>query len=144
MRIGQHMFDDPVAAMGIGVDKPVKQAIAFGIVNLMEQVALFLMTKAVSIGDQEPKIPRVGLINRWIIDLIENPVTDGKPHPATRMVRRSDPFLGTVRPTRFDPRPAKSGERLVLLRYVHAQTAAPKSFSPNSRWKESQKRACAL
>jgi hypothetical protein len=66
------------------------------------KIAPFLMAKVFSIGHEELKVACVGLIDVWIIDLIDNAVTDGEPKTTARMVGRSDAFLGAGSPAWLD------------------------------------------
>src|SRR5437870_5576197 len=137
MRIGQDMLDNPVPAIGIGIDQSVKEAVLLRIIDLMQQVAFLLVAERPAIGNEKLEIARVGLIDRRIINLVDDPVTQREPNAATRVIRRPDPFLGTVRPTRFNPRPAKGGGPIALLRCTHAWTAARRPFSRNRLWMKS-------
>ena len=61
----------------------------------MGQVALFLVAKSFSVSDEKLKVPCVRLIDVWIINLIDDSVTEGEPETTTGMVGRADSFFRT-------------------------------------------------
>ena len=107
MRIGQHAFYETVAAVRLRIRKAIKNAIAFRVLDQMDQVPLFLVTKRFAVTDEKLKVARVWLINMWIVDLIDDSVTEGKPNAATGMIGCADAFFRTGSPARLDSRRTK-------------------------------------
>ena len=107
VRIGQHMFDDTIAAGRIGIGEPVEQAVAFRIIHFVTQVALLLMAEAFSVGDEQLDITRVGLVDGRIVNFVEDSVTEREPNMAARVISCADALLRAVRPAWLDPRRAK-------------------------------------
>ena len=79
MRISQYLFDQLIPPFGFSVDHSVEKAVAFGVFNPMNQIALFLMAKRLSVTDKEFEITRIGLVGRRVVNLIYDTVTEGKP-----------------------------------------------------------------
>ena len=67
-------------------------------------VALDLGEESVSVRDDEPEVADASLVNTWIVDLVDDPMTEGEPEPATARNGASKPFLGTGCPTRRNSR----------------------------------------
>jgi hypothetical protein len=61
--------------------------------------------KAASIDDDEAKIPRTGLINPRIIDLVEDTMAQREPDPALRLQCSANAAFGAGRPPRRNARP---------------------------------------
>ena len=102
MRVRQHMFDDPIAALAFRICKTVQDTIALRVFDEVIQVALFLMAKGLAITDEKLKVASGRLVDAWIVNLIDDAVTQSEPKPATGMIGRTDPFFGTRSPTRLD------------------------------------------
>ena len=107
MRISEHMFYQAVAAPGFRIREAVKDAIALGVFDQMTQVALFLVAKRFAVADEKLKVARVRLIDMWIINLIDDSVTEGEPETATRVIGCADAFFRARSPARLDSRRAK-------------------------------------
>src|SRR5215475_4256168 len=102
VRISQHVLYKTVAAFAFGIGNAVKDAIALRVFDQMVQIPLFLVAKRFTVRYQELQIARVWLIDMRIVDLINDPVTEGKPEPATCMIGRSNAFFGARAPARFN------------------------------------------
>src|SRR5881397_2557962 len=89
------MFYQSVAAPGLRIREAVKDAIALGVFNQMIKVTFFLVAKRFSVTDEKLKVARVRLINMWIVNLIDDSVTESEPETATRMVSCTDTFFRT-------------------------------------------------
>src|ERR1700721_2200739 len=62
-------------------------------------VAFDLGEESVPVGDDEPEIADASLVNTWIVDFIDDAVTDGEPDAAPLAERCADPVLGARCPT---------------------------------------------
>ena len=61
----------------------------------MGQVAFLLVAKCFAVGDKKLKVTCVWLIDVWIINLIDDSVTEGEPETTTGMVGCADSFFRT-------------------------------------------------
>src|SRR5437899_12512941 len=95
MGISQYMLDQTVPPVRLRIGQSIEEAIAFGVFGLVIAVALLLVTKGFTVGDQKLKIPRFRLICVWIIDLIDDAMAERELEPATRMIRSDVPFFGS-------------------------------------------------
>ena len=66
-----------------------------------------LVAKCFAIADEKLKVARVRLIDAWIVNLIDDAVTEGEPEAATGVIRRTDAFFRTRSPARLDSRRTK-------------------------------------
>ena len=107
MRIGEYMFYQPVATPRFRIREALKDTIALRVFDQMIQITLFLVTKRFSITDEKLKIACVRLIDMWIVDLVDDSVTEGEPETATRMVSCTDTFFRTRSPAWLDSRRAE-------------------------------------
>ena len=98
MRIGEHVFYQPVTALALRIGQAVKDAIAFRVFDPVVQVALFLVAKCLAVGDEELKVARVRLIDMRVVNLIDNAVTQREPEPATGVIGRADALFGARSP----------------------------------------------
>ena len=67
----------------------------------MDQVPLFLMAEAFAVGNEELEVAHVRLIDRWIVNLIDDPVGEREPKVTARVISRAKAFLSAVRPARW-------------------------------------------
>jgi hypothetical protein len=75
VRIGEQVFDQPVAVLVLRVGQAVEDAIAFRVFDLVVQVALFLVAKGLPISDEKLAVACVRLVHMRVVDLINNAVT---------------------------------------------------------------------
>src|SRR5437867_487411 len=116
MRIGEYIFDQPVAAARLNIRQAIKQTVTFRVFNRMREVALFLVAKRFSIADEKLKVAYVWLINMGIVNLIDDAMAQREPEAATCMISRPDAFFCTGRPAWLDPGRAK---RYSTIRQIH-------------------------
>src|SRR2546422_11350168 len=102
MRIREDVFYQPVATAGLRIRQTVKEAIALRIFDHVIQVALFLVTKCFAITDEKLKVARVRLIDAWVVNLIDDAVTEREPETATGMIGRTHAFLRARSPAWLD------------------------------------------
>ena len=107
MRIGEYIFDQPVAAARLNIRQAIKQTVTFRVFNRMREVALFLVAKRFSIADEKLKVACVWLINMRIVNLIDDSVTEREPEAATCMIGRANAFFRTRGPAWLNPRRTK-------------------------------------
>ena len=116
MRIGEHLFYQPVATPRFRIREAVKDTIALRVFDQMIQITLFLVAKGFSIADEELKIACVRLIDMWIVDLVDDSVTEGEPETATGMIGCTDAFFCTRSPARLPIPPRRRLERSGTIR----------------------------
>src|SRR5207302_10777297 len=101
MRIREDVFYQSVATAGLRIRQTVKEAIALRIFDHVIQVALFLVAKRFPITDEKLKVARVRSIDAWIVNLIDDAVTEREPEAATGMIVRSEALLRALSPVWF-------------------------------------------
>ena len=109
VRIGQNVFDQPVASAPLRIGEPIKWTVTFRVFDPMIEVSLFLVTECFPVADQELKIARVWLINGGVIDFVDDAVAQREPDPATGMISGAETLLGAGCPTRRDTGRAEGG-----------------------------------
>ena len=107
MRIGEGVFDYPVATVRLRIRQAVKQTITLRVFHRVLQVTFFLMAECLAIGDQKLKVARVRLIDPWIVNLIHDAVTEREPETATGMISCAHAFLRARSPAGLDSGRAK-------------------------------------
>ena len=60
------------------------------------------MAKRLAVADEKFEIARIRLINRRIVNFVDDAVAEGKPDPAAGRIRGSKTFLRAGGPTRRD------------------------------------------
>ena len=116
MWVGEDVFNQPVATLAFRIRQTVKEAIALRVFDQVIQVALFLVTKCFAITDEKLKVACVRLINVWIVNLVDNAVTEREPKAATRMIGGTHAFFRARSPAWFDSRRTKGH---CILRRIH-------------------------
>src|SRR2546423_15667297 len=107
MRVGDNVFNDPVASRRIGIGQAIKQRALFRVVDFMLEIAPFFVKKSFTVSDEKLQIASIGAIHIRIINLVDDAVAEGEPNAATGVVRRADALLGAAGPAWFDARRAK-------------------------------------
>ena len=107
MRVGEHVFYEPIAALTLRICEAVKEAITLWIFDQVIQIALFLVAKRFAITDEKLKVARVRLIDSWIINLIDDAVTQREPKATTGMISSAHAFLRARSPAWLDSRRTK-------------------------------------
>src|SRR5207249_11426878 len=116
MRVRENLFYQAIATVGFRIGQTVKEAIALRVFGQVIQVALFLVAKCFTIADEKLKVARVRLIDAWIVNLIDDAVTEREPEAATGMIGRADSFFRARSPAGLDSRRTK---RHRILRRTH-------------------------
>src|SRR5437588_5886 len=116
MRIRQYMFYDPIAAFTLRIGQAIKQAITLGVFGQVIEIALFLVAKRFAITHEKLKVARVRLVGPWIINLIDDAVTEREPEMATGMIGCAHALLRARSPAWLDSRRPK---RHTILRRIH-------------------------
>src|SRR5467141_538712 len=116
MRVREDVFYQPIATGGFRIRQTVKEAIALRVFDQVIQVALFLVTKSFAVSDQKLKVACVWLIDAWIVNLIDDAVTEREPKAATGMIGRTHAFFRARSPAGLDSRRTK---RQCILRRIH-------------------------
>ena len=102
MRIGEDMLDQPVASAAFRIGESVENAISLRVFYLVIQIALFLVAECFPVADHELKIARVRLIERWIVEFVDDAMAEREPKPAACVIGGAQTCFGTGRPTRLD------------------------------------------
>src|SRR6202020_758017 len=79
-------------------------------------VALDLGEESSPVGDDEPEVAEASLVNTWIVDFIDDAVTDGEPDPAALAERCADPVLGARGPPSVNSRRPRRFDHLLPLK----------------------------
>src|SRR5580692_10598603 len=107
MRISQRLFDKLIPSIAFSVDQSVKEAVALRVFDPMIQITLFLVAKCLAVADQEFKITRVGLVGSRVVNLIDDPMTEGEPQATAFRTSCPKAILRAGGPARFNSRRAK-------------------------------------
>jgi hypothetical protein len=73
----------------------------------MIEITFLFVAKSFTVADEKLKIARIRLVHVRIINLVHDAVAQGKPKPATRMIRGAETFLGAGGPAGLNARSAK-------------------------------------
>src|SRR5512146_1904384 len=84
-------------------DDAVGERVPVDVLDRRLEVALRLVEERRAVGHQELEVPRLRVVDRGVVDLVEDAVGQGEPDGGGRRVRRPDPLLGARRPPRGDP-----------------------------------------
>ena len=82
MRVADDLLGQLVAALGIAVHVAHAQRLRVYVLEGRLQVALLLVDECLSIRDQEFHVANLGAVDGGVIDLVEDAVRAGEPHPA--------------------------------------------------------------
>src|SRR6266536_6645871 len=83
MRIREHVFNDTITAARLRIRQAIERTIARRVLDHMIEVAFFFVAKTFTVADEKLKVPRIRFIDMWIIDLIDDSVTEREPDTAT-------------------------------------------------------------
>jgi len=92
----------------------VGQAFQFGL-----KITLFVVKKALAVGDEILKVPELRPVHRWIIHFGDDAAPKGKPDPAGSCISSSHPVLSTMRPSGLDARPSEGLRRVRFANEFH-------------------------
>src|SRR5207249_2478351 len=107
MRIGCYIFYQTITAARLRIRQAIERTIARRILDHMIEVAFFFVAKTFTVADEKLKVACVWFIDMWVINLVDDSVTEREPDTATCMISRADAFFGTRSPTWLDSRRAK-------------------------------------
>src|SRR5205823_1967991 len=124
-------LDDPVTAIGLGIRQTVERAVALRVFDPVLQITLLLVAKALAVGDQKLKIPRVGLIDARVVNLVDDAMAQCEPDSATGMIGGAQALLGAGGPARLNTGCAEGD---YALRFVpsRARQVACEGVTPSS------------
>jgi hypothetical protein len=100
MWIGQDLLFDAVAAITAGVDQPESRHTIGQPVNCRVGATFLLGEELRSVRDDQPHVADAGLVNAWVIDLIEDSVAQREPDPTLITEGRANAGLGAGSPAR--------------------------------------------
>ena len=103
-RIGHDGLLDRIATVAAAIEEPITRDARRHMLDRALGVALLLREIALAVRDHEAAVPRAGLIDTRIVDLVQDAVADREGDAARRVERGPDPGLGARRPGRFDAR----------------------------------------
>src|ERR1700722_15108755 len=93
-RVRDHAIDHPESPAAMRARQAESGNPVFDTFDDRLAVALDLGEESVPVGDDEPEVADASLVNTWIVDFIDDAVTDGKPDPAALAERCAPPVLG--------------------------------------------------
>jgi hypothetical protein len=92
MGISDHFLLETVAAIGVlGIDGE-SQGVVVEVRNSGDQIPSFLVKKG-PVGNEKLEIPDLGPVHGRIVNLVDDPVGQGIPEVARRIVSRADSIL---------------------------------------------------
>jgi hypothetical protein len=104
MRGREHVFDNPVASLRIGVGQSITQRMRRGALRPAVQMPLLFVEQRVPVGHEKLKIPNLWPVDRRVIDFRDAAVPNCEPHAAVGRVGCADPFLAALCPPRLHAR----------------------------------------
>src|ERR1044072_5206088 len=107
MGVREHFLYDAVTAARLRIDEAIERTIALRVLDAMIQVALLFVAECFAIADEKLKIASIGTIDVRIINLVDDPMAECEPKPATAVVSRAHALLCAGSPARLDSRRAK-------------------------------------
>src|ERR1041385_5579148 len=107
MRIRKHMLYDAIAAVRFRIGEAVERAIALRVLDAVIQVTLLLVAECFAVADEKLKIARIGTIDVRIINLVDDPMAEREPKPATGVIGRAYALLCAGSPAWLDSRRSK-------------------------------------
>jgi hypothetical protein len=115
-RVRDHAIDHPESPAAMRARQAESGNPVFDTFDDRLAVALDLGEESFSVSDDEPEVADASLVNTWIVDLIDDAVTDGKPDPAALAERGADPVLGARGPPSRNSGPPGRFDHLVPLK----------------------------
>ena len=103
-RVRDHAIDHPESPAAMRARQAESGNPVFDTFDDRLAVALDLGEESSPVGDDEPEVADASLVNTWIVDFIDDAVTDGEPDPAALAERGADPVLGARGPPRRNSR----------------------------------------
>ncbi len=82
--VGDHALDDAVAPIDVGVGKLVGGDAVLQRFDNETAISFFFREEPAVVGDQQAEIAGAGLIDARVVDLVQDAVAEGEPHPADR------------------------------------------------------------
>ena len=82
VRVADNLLGQAVTPVRIAVDITDPQGFRVEVFEGREQVALLFMGKGLAVGDQELHVPDLGAVDGGVVDLVQDAMGTGKPHPA--------------------------------------------------------------
>src|SRR5690349_8219108 len=105
-RIGKHRLFDAIAAVGGDVGERESRYAVINRPNRAARMTLFFREIIAAIGDDEAEIAGAGIIDAWVINLVQDAVAERVPDAAFQLESRSDGALGARGPARRNTGPA--------------------------------------
>ncbi len=112
MRVADDLLGQLVAPLGIAVHIAHPQRLRVDVLEGRLQVALLLVDERLPVRNQEFHVADLGSVNGGVVDLVEDAVRAGEPHPACGRVGGAHRIFYARGPTRLQ---AGATERLALL-----------------------------
>ena len=115
-RVRDHPIDHPESPTAMGAHQAESGNPVFDTFDDRLAVALDLGEESVPVGDDEPEVADASLVNTWIVDFVDDAVTDGEPDAAALAERCADTVLGARGPTRRNSGPTGRFDHFVPLK----------------------------
>src|ERR1700733_11200859 len=115
-RVRDFPIDHPESPTAMGAHQAEGGNPVFDTFDDRLAVALDLGEESVPVGDDEPEVADASLVNTWIVDFVDDAVTDRKPDSAALAERGADPVLGARGPPSRNSRPPGRFDHLVPLK----------------------------
>ena len=118
--VGDDLLFDAVPARFRGVVQTIRRNPGGKETDGMPAFALFLGEESVGGRHEHAHVPRAGLVDTGVIDLVEDPVAQREPHAAGSVQRGADALFRAGCPARLYSRPARG-----RIRFSHSTQGSP-------------------
>src|ERR1044071_296684 len=107
MRVCENVLNDTIATVRLRIDEAVERTIALRVLDAVIQVALLFVAECFAVADEKLEIARIGMIDVRIINLVDDPMAEREPKPATAVVGRTRTIFCAGSPAGLDSRRSK-------------------------------------
>ena len=106
--VGNDFFDNGIFPGWVRIRAAVSQDMVRHLFEFGLEMPLFVVEKALAVGDEVLKVPELWPVHRRKVNFGEDAFPEGKPDPAGSCVSSTQPILCSMRPSGLDAGPPKS------------------------------------
>src|SRR6185437_5178467 len=113
MRIADELLRNGIAAFGIGSNDANGRGVRMNVVQIILKVALLFMQKGLTVGEDQLHVTSLRMIDRRVINLVEDTVRKGVPDAARSGIRSGNGIFLAGGPAGFETGSAKRSSLIV-------------------------------